>query len=710
MAAAADARRKAVVESLVNGLFFRAAHGVKSNMKKAVCLMAFACAWCAAASTDVFEMPLVYPRHLQLQQALIQSTRAGKIEEMERVCRAGVALMPQDATWQYNLACALAYRLDKTEALTALERAIDLGFRDPAMIRSDSDLKQMAALPRFSELLKKAESLFGKPVEGVVAAVPSTVFMGLPAEVNASNTVWDFEAGCFKTLFALKNAELKGVSAYADAYRGPAAERMRGWMKESTASGNFGDLYVNRDDGHSLLAVTNFPGLTPVVYSEEAKRQKTHLSLPNTLFDYPVIGNCSMSMVSGPFWRSLPRAIITDPIQPILAFRFYAGNQCWFYPEHRDFDPETGDLFPVNAPYWVISQGSSFTDKPFMAAFAAALASFQPATKQQLVARKQVAPTLQMILRATQKTVKTPEGYLTGAAHPVVFDPANLDADAMVAMAHALTPRDIPPLVALRTLKDAQPEMGVDYFDIRAEGLFDTPFCIARVVRGTARVRRMTLAAAVSSNQRDQKFLWVVLQGDAEKIDIKPLDANASQVEISVAYHGTCRLRGADGLPTAMSSSRVDIGCFVKAGAYYSAPAFVSFYCLPNEERTYRDDGQILSVDYTNAAHRYADPALTLQKGWKDLYEYDAQGHLTGWYRTRSGGQPERFTYKGHKVLATDKLNRPVKACAVQYIPRQTGVEGAPPALTYVDTQQVFNYIYANDPDRVGQPETALSK
>ena len=678
------------------------------NMKRTMgCLIAFAVN--VYASTNVFEMPLVYPKHLQLQQALVLSTRAGKIEEMERVCRAGVELMPQDATWQYNLACALAYRSDKAEALAALDRAIDLGFRDPRQIRADNDLKQLAALPRFAELLKKAESLFGRPVAGAAGAAPATVFMGRPAEVNASNTAWDFEAGCFRTLFALKNAEMKRVSAYADAYRGPAAEKVRGWLKEDSASGNFGDLYVNRDDGHSTLAVSNFPGLTPVVYGEAAKLHKAHLSMPNTQFDYPVLGNCSMSLVSGPFWRSLPRAIESDPMQPILAFRFYAGNQCWFYPEHRDYDPETGDLFPANTPYWVISQGSSFSDKSFMEAFAAALASFQPATKQVLVARKLVAPTLQMILRATQRTVKTPEAYLTGAAHPVVFDAANLDVEAMAALSHALKPEEIPPLVALRTLKDAQPEMGVDFFDARPEALFDTPFSIARVVRGTARVRRMTLEAAVSTNQRDQKFLWAVLQGDPRKIDIKPLNANASQVEISVAYHGTYRPVGPDGLPAPRSSSRVDIGCFVKAGDYYSAPSFVSFCYLPNEERAYRDDGQILSMDYANAAHRYADPALTLQKGWKDLYEYDAQGHLTGWYRTRSAGQPERFTSKGHKVLTTDRMNRPLKACAVQYLPRQTGVEGAPPALTYVDAPQIFTYTYADDADRVGKPDATLA-
>ncbi len=668
---------------------------------------AVAGALCARAATNVFELPLAYPMHFQLKQQMVQAMRAGKTDEMESICRKGVTLLPEDATWRYNLACALAYRADKTEALETLERAIELGFRDRKTIAADSDLKQLATLPKFGALLNKAEALAGKPVEGRELVRPSTVFMGLPAEVNAGNTIFDFEGGCFKTLFVLRNAEMKKVSAYAAAYAGPSAEKIRGWMAADEAAGNFGDLYLNRDDGHSLLSVSNFPGLTPVVYSAEAKQYRANTGLPNAMFDYPVIGNCSMSMVNGPFWRSMPRAFLTDPLQAVTAFRLYLDNQCWFFPEHKDYDPEAGDMYPANAPYWVISQGSSFSDKPFMAAFTAALAALPPATKQALIARKQIAPALQMIFRATQKTVKKPDDYLSGAAHPVVFDAVNLDADAMVAMAHALKPEDIPPPVLLRTVKDEQPELGKDYFDLRPEGLFDSPFCIARVARNVARDRRITLAAAAPGATSGLRFIWVVLQGDPAKISITPLDANASQAEITVGYHGTWRLKDPEGLPRAMTSSRVDIGCFVKAGAFYSAPAIYSVCYLPNETRVYREDGRIQSVDYTNAAHRYADPMLTMQKGWKDLYEYDQQGHLTGWYRTRPGGNPERFTHDGYKVLTTDKQNRPEKACAVQYLPRQTGVEGAPPALSCADTPQVFTYTYAGQADKVGKATQA---
>jgi len=650
---------------------------------------------------NVFDMPRVFPQHRHLQQQFIQALRAGKTAEMEEICRMGVELMPTDPTWQYNLACSLAYRADKGEALAALDRAIMLGFRDSKHIADDNDFKSLAELPEFKALVKKAEELQGQPVEGVVQVAPTTGVMGLPIEINAGNTTWDFNVGAFQTHFRFIRPDTKKNDAYADAYQGPAQEAISGWLKDTRASGNFGDLYLNRDDGHSVLEVSNFPGLTPVVYGAEVKARNLHAALPNGFFDFPVIGNASIALTSGPLWRSLPRAVLTDPFQPILTLQLMMSNQCWFYPAHRDYTPEGGDLYLANMPYFVTSLGSSFSDQPFMQAFAAAMAALRPETKQALVQSKMLAPVLQMAFRATQRTVKTPEDYLTGAAHPVVFDAANLDVDAMVRLVNALTPETLPPLVMLRTLNDAKAEPGIDFFDLRPEGLFDTPFAIARVVRSVlTRDRTMTLEA--TTGNAASTFIWVVLQGDKEKITIKPLTPNASRVEITVAYHGTYRPTLPDGSQSAMTTSRVDIGCFVKAGDYYSPPAIVSFGYLANEERVYRDDGLIQSVDYANRAHRYADPALTLQKSWKDTYEYDAHGKLKGWRRTRGlGGVAERFTYAGHKVLATDNLNRPTRACAMQYLPRLQG-ENMPSTLSTAETVNQFIYTYADDDDHIG--------
>ncbi len=687
MAHEADTCPKAMVEILVKAYY----------MKKYLLLLI--CPLIGLAAQDVFDMARLYPQHRQLLQEMVQAVRAGKIEDMEIASRKAIEIFPQDATWHYNLACALAYHADKAESLAMLERAIDLGFRDPKAIESDRDLQYLAKLPQFKTLVEKAAKLQGKPVEGAIQTKAATLVMGFPARVDATNTIFDFDAGYFRTLFTLVPPSTKKISGYANDYTGPNKKEISEWLKAGTACGNFGDLYVNRDNGHSALVITNFPGLTPVVYGDAAKTKQVHVGLPNALFGYPVIGNASIAITAGPFWRSMPRAVQTDPLQPISSFQLMMSNQCWFYPAHRDFTPETGDLYPVNMPYYIISHGSSLTDVPFMEAIVATMASFRPETKQTLISHGLLVPTLQMILRATQKTLKTPDDYLTGLAHPVVFDALNLNVEAMVRLAHDLTPTNIPAPVVLHTLKDVKAEIGIDYFDLRPEGLFDTPFAIARILRGVrTRSRTITLEAMLPGiPSPTSSFVWKVLQGDPSKVTIKPLTPNASQVEITVAYHGIYRPT-----PGAWMTSRVDIGCFIKTGERYAMPSILSLSYLPNEDRLYRDDGNIQSVDYMNANHRYADPVLTMPKTWKDLYEYDSKAQLKGWYRTKRAGAAEHFTYAGHKVLEVDKLNRPTRACGVQYMPRQQG-ENRPPELTYVESlQQLFVYSYSTNDDVIG--------
>jgi len=648
----------------------------------------------------VFEMPRIYSQHNQLRLRLMQALRSGQIAEMETIARDGVALMPQDATWQYNLACALAYRANKKEALAALDRAIELGFRDAKQIAADKDMASLAALPEFQALLKKAAALAGQPVANQIPVRPSTVVMGLPAYVNASNTIWDLDLGCFRTAFHLLAPENKPVSAFAESYEGAAKGMVQKWMRDGTAAGNHGDLYVNRDGGHSLLDVTLFPKMTPVVYSADAQQQRVHMGAANSFFDHVVVGNASLAMTTGPLWRSLPRASMGE----LLPSQLYLNNQLWFYPAHRDFTREAGDLYPANSPYWIISQGSSGSERFIMSVFASALAAMHPETKRILRERGVLAPTLQMLFRSSLRGVRTSEDYLSGKAHPVVFDPMQVNAESFIEKTHALTPEHCMPLVVLRPVKENRAEVGIDYFDLQSETLWNTPFALARIARAVRnKTFRMVIAAqVVGPLPSGGQIVWRVLQGDQSKIAIRPVEGADQQVEISVDYHGFYRPTQSDAIAV-LQSSRVDLGCFVQSGDRVSAPSFVSIFYLQNEERVYREDGQILSVDYRNLNHRYADPLLTLTKDWKDLYDYDAQGHCTGWFRTRVAEKaPIRFTADGARVIAVDASGRPTQAVGVQYMPYQSGRSDLPPSLTFGDTTTTVSYRYTNALDRVG--------
>ena len=75
----------------------------------------------------------------------------------------------------------------------------------------------------------------------------------------------------------------------------------------------------------------------------------------------------------------------------------YTKNNLYIYPEHHDHDPGHngifvlpsgareegyGDLYPTNTPYLIISQGSSYTDLPFMRMMPSVLAAFRPEVKR----------------------------------------------------------------------------------------------------------------------------------------------------------------------------------------------------------------------------------------------------------------------------------------------------------------------------------------
>jgi len=651
------------------------------------------------AEIPLFKKPQTYKQHKMLLIQMKQAMRSGNIERMEEVCRNAVEVMPEDAVWTYNLACALAYRADRSEALQVLSRAIDLGFRNAEAIEADTDLKRLKGEPQFTKLIARARELNGNPIEGVPLVVPPTVITGIPFEINASNTVWNMDVGCFQSFFKLLPTANKNDGKVND-YKGPVAALIKSWISEKSAAGNSGDLYMNRDRGHSKIGIKDFPDLTPVVYCKEAVALNCDYHLPNTMFEYPLIGNSSMAMTKGPYWRSLPRAALSDQFSSIQQCMLYLNNQMWVYPEHKDYDNELGDLFPVNAPFYTVVQGSSFADKVFMRAFAAAMAAFPPETKRYMVATKTVAPMMQVLLRCSLADVKDPEDYLKGAVHPPVFDGSSLDVTNLVMRAHDLKPEDILPVVNLLVVREDSNVFGLDYFDRLPEALFNTPCCIGRIARGVGYQRKMVVQAQAAL-KGSFEYKWVLLQGDPQKVEIKKLSSNGSRVEINIGWHGFYRPKNSDGTPRRLMSGRVDVGCFLKGRRYYSAPSIISVYHLPSEERVYNESDKIVSVDYRNPLKRYSDPVLSVQKAWKDLYAYTDSGELKGWYR-KLDDRAERFTYAGHKVLTTDKLDRPVLACSVSYLPRQVGGSTSLPIMTCVNTESKFSYQYKNAKDEIG--------
>lgn len=81
-------------------------------------------------------------------------TRKGLRERGLRIDQRLSRLCKDDPIVYYNLACSLALTEKTDEALKALEKAIDLGYRDFAYMRKDPDLESLLSHPQFKKLTR----------------------------------------------------------------------------------------------------------------------------------------------------------------------------------------------------------------------------------------------------------------------------------------------------------------------------------------------------------------------------------------------------------------------------------------------------------------------------------------------------------------------------------------------------------------------------
>ena len=653
----------------------------------------------------------------QTMQAVTQLFAEQNWAEAEKILLAATS-KDANSVDLYNLACAQARQGKSAAALDSLEAAVEKGFNRPTDLTADADLAVLRKEERFQAALEKAQKLAAQPPAPAANPEPQLVGADGIATVGPENTVYLPQFDLFQAWFRFADDDPR-IKLDAVKGHGRAGDLIRKWQKEGSAAGLFGFLYDNHDRDHSNLPANQFPQLTSVEWSPEAKADTLdHGLAARVFFNRPTIGNSSTAIAAGPIWRSQTRMAQVQPRSIAIQYEQYVKNQLYFYPEHRDYDaghngkPDGyGDVFPANSPYVVTSFGSSGSDQSFMHAVACTLAAFRPKTQEKLIERGLLMPTVQMILRRT--AVASDAEYLTGKAHPVVFREDQLHVEQMVELAHDLQSDVVPPMIQLKVVREDVPRPGIDFFEPAGIGdrIFDTPAAIARVYRTTARERRMVVTAATSfdANNHPLKFHWAVLQGKASRVQIVPLKDDGSLVELVVQWH--------ERFPSAsdpkLETNRVEIAAFAHNGHYYSAPGFVTICCLDDEERKFGEQGRLESITYRSPAQggNYADPLIHTLRDWRDDYHYDSAGKLVGWTRVRGPQQRETFTAHGHLITQVDAKGRALKARKISYVAR-TAPQNPLPRLEET-TGDELKYAYDSDDDRVGhvlQPTDAKSK
>lgn len=623
------------------------------------------------AAADLFAMPAVTADIRRAFAPADAGDVAGAAAILDRalVAHPGIAALHAARAGVAMIEGTPDAALDQLAAAAAIGGAG--GLPDPAAVAGDPVFAPLAADPA---LAPRLAAVAATPPAPPPAPVPAAIADGI-APVTAANTVWNPATERLEAAFA------PPVSGPADR-PGPvlpprpktgALDLLREHWKRGRAAGNAGDLYDNRDRGHSALKPEAFPQLAHVAYSPEARDAELDYGLQDKLlFDRPVFGNSSTAVTGGLLWRSLPRLAMTqgDGTGPLRLWQNAEANALYIYPAHKDWTKEQGDLFPANTPYILVSHGSSGSDQPFLEALALTYAAFRPDTKARLVALHLIVPTVQMIFRRSLQHVTSRDSYMSGEANPAAFEGYTINPARMVSLAQSIRPDAIPPEVRIAVTAEDLGREGIDYFgEGLSEQLFDTPGAVARIWRSKAATRTMTVSAAETRdpNGRPLEFRWRLLQGDPSKVTITPSEDGTSAT-ITLAWHDPFVI--SDDNP--VTSSRVDIGVFASNGVHDSAPAILSWYFPPSEKRTLETapDGTLrtAAIDHENPDRAYADPILVPRTDWRDDFAYAADGSLAGWTRTRPGtspdAPPETFDALGRRL--PDPAD-PATAIAVAY-------------------------------------------
>jgi tetratricopeptide (TPR) repeat protein len=89
-------------------------------------------------------------------------TQRGRFDEGLKVDERLARLDPENALVFYNLACSYSLTEQFDRAALALEKALELGYRDFAWLARDPDMKKFRQQPAYAEIREKIRRMKGK--------------------------------------------------------------------------------------------------------------------------------------------------------------------------------------------------------------------------------------------------------------------------------------------------------------------------------------------------------------------------------------------------------------------------------------------------------------------------------------------------------------------------------------------------------------------
>lgn len=556
---------------------------------------------------------------VMLSQQIETLIKAGDLAASDLLLKKAIEEMPNRVEPLLIQARLALLQNNTAQALISLENAVDLGFADLDKLLNDPAFAEMQIAQGIGPLLERS------------AAIPRIRSNPIPAirqdgkvRIGSENLRWDAKAKRFLVIVDLKNDDNNAPITSPDA-TGDDIAYLRLLEQQGKACGLKGVLYDNRDRGHSLFKYEQFPQLTLAKYTKPLQKRSVDYGLGNKLtFSTITFGNSSTryKIKQG---GSLPRRSMIWPSEIGRAFQNYTSDHIYVYPGGGRDD------YPANWPYTFSSEGNSGSDKWLLRSIVLILAALPCDTRKKLDEENLIAPTVQMIFRRGQLHVLSRETYLTGNAHPAIFDKSVNAPKRMMDLAASIRPQDIPPMVQMRVIKeDFSESAGLAGLN---ERLVTTPSAIARVWRGWAgrQVIKLSASDTVDPNGRNLTFEWRLLRGDPKHIKI---DASGPDATITVDWHTKITRP----LGESSKNIRVEIGLFANNGVHDSAPAIFSIHFPSHQKRRYiigpNGAPRLMSINYDAIKNRRRyDPVLYWSAPWEDQFGYDTNGNLAGWVR-----------------------------------------------------------------------------
>lgn len=100
------------------------------------------------------------PSYIEALQVLGDDyTKRGKFTEGLKVDEQLAKLRPDDSLVHYNLACSYSLTSHFDDALAALHRALDLGYRDFKWMSRDPDLKNLRSHPGYRKVRDRIKTI-----------------------------------------------------------------------------------------------------------------------------------------------------------------------------------------------------------------------------------------------------------------------------------------------------------------------------------------------------------------------------------------------------------------------------------------------------------------------------------------------------------------------------------------------------------------------